>query len=483
MPPSLHTPLHSMPPPATGATSVPARWCCLTLGFSARVQIEFEWYLPATDKTSAETSVNMVCNGGWDEQAAQPFVTSLNETCPSSDPTKPAYYRGPTPVGKCSSISDAACLSKGPDMVAGAVHITTERLLKLQFTGGYCTVTQSVVVKQAQSFKIVDGILNVFRCFDLDLYFGMLVELFTVWLIFMIVEANVNDDIAEGWDAYYDTFYWVFSGIFGGADKAPITIGGKIVFCAHAFFAVIIIASYTGAVSAFLTAQAAVPTVTGFSSLSGGAFSVAVRGPTWDTSIDPAPFLGKLDGGNSPNTTQPSTQFRYLQSLMKLSTATQFKIVTSKRLESRLSDDKTKLPFGTFGIDPCTTEGAVLGAYDMVSCGERSSQNPPDTLIFDTPSVIYELMTRKNATGSCDLVTVGVPFNPSSFGVGFPYTTTFNVAFENAIIGLQTKGVVDDLFAKYRIAPEHNECVQMVTLVQKARHLPVCRQRSQSTDD
>ena len=51
-------------------------------------------------------------------------------------------------------------------MVAGAVHVLTERLMKLQFTGVYYSVAQSVVIRLDDSFDIIDGILNVFRCFD-----------------------------------------------------------------------------------------------------------------------------------------------------------------------------------------------------------------------------------------------------------------------------------------------------------------------------
>lgn len=129
-------------------------------------QIEFEWYLSSADVTSAASSVNMVCNGGWDEAAILPFTPSVNKTCPSSDPKSPGYYLGPSKVGTCNSLTDTTCVSKGPDMVAGAVHVLTERLLKLQFTGVYYSVAQSVVTRLDDSFDVVNSILNVFRCFE-----------------------------------------------------------------------------------------------------------------------------------------------------------------------------------------------------------------------------------------------------------------------------------------------------------------------------
>lgn len=105
------------------------------------------------------------------------------------------------------------------------------------------------------------------------------------WLMLLLVESSVNEDImpgrasslsfaaaaaapapdtSAGLNALYDTWYWVFSTLLGGADKAPVTVGGKIIFCAHTFFSVVIIATYTGGVAAFLTQQASVPVVTGY---------------------------------------------------------------------------------------------------------------------------------------------------------------------------------------------------------------------------
>jgi hypothetical protein len=132
-------------------------------------------------------------------------------------------------------------------------------------------------------------------------------------------------------------------------------------------------------------------------------------------------------------------------------------------MESRLSDGVTPLKIGK-DTDPCTVSGAILGAYDMVACGTRVSTIAPDTLIYDTPSVIYEINSRKNATGKCDLMTVGPPFNPSGFGIAFPYHTTFNIAFDQAIFDIVSAGgVIEKLEAKYRIGTKHNDCEQEQT--------------------
>lgn len=99
--------------------------------------------------------------------------------------------------------------------------------------------------------------------------------------------------------------------------------------------------------------------------------------------------------------------------------------------------------------DPCKAKGAELGAYDLLMCGTKIAAQAPDTLFFDAPSVIYELNLRLNNTGSCQLVTVGRPFNPSGMGIGFPYRSTFHVSFTEAILNLTARGVVDDLVERY----------------------------------
>jgi hypothetical protein len=38
-----------------------------------------------------------------------------------------------------------------------------------------------------------------------------------------------------------------------GVDKDAVTLGGKLIFVGHLFFCSILVATYTGAVSAFLT--------------------------------------------------------------------------------------------------------------------------------------------------------------------------------------------------------------------------------------
>ena len=67
-------------------------------------------------------------------------------------------------------------------------------------------------------------------------------------------------------------------------------------------------------------------------------------------------------------------------------------------------------------VDPCSVKGAELGVYDLVLCGGREgAEHSPDSLIYDAPSLSFELSKREKMGkqypwGSCPLLTVGDQF-------------------------------------------------------------------------
>jgi len=96
----------------------------------ANVDVAFYWYLASDDTAGASNPVRMVCNGDF-----------INHRKPSNSNCTANYeYKGPSPFGACKSRDDPTCVSKGPDLVAGAVHILRERVDLLDFTGPYVTV-------------------------------------------------------------------------------------------------------------------------------------------------------------------------------------------------------------------------------------------------------------------------------------------------------------------------------------------------------
>ena len=111
-------------------------------------------------------------------------------------------------------------------------------------------------------------------------------------------QAPTNETIADGWGCFPDTAYWAISTAFGGADKRAETFAGRFVFAGHCFFCMIILATYTGSLGAYLSSAYTVPTLNTYSDLVDGDYSVAVVGPRWNDSDPASPYSGQYMGGN-----------------------------------------------------------------------------------------------------------------------------------------------------------------------------------------
>jgi hypothetical protein len=99
---------------------------------------------------------------------------------------------------------------------------------------------------------------------------------------------------------------------------------------------------------------------------------------------------------------------------------TKFNMYTATALESTVTNDGITEPLvQTSKVNPCTTKSAVLGAYDLLMCGDnKDSEHTPDAMIFDAPSVYYEIRKRMpvwkhQGWFKCKLRTVGDQFFPS----------------------------------------------------------------------
>ena len=388
-------------------------------------KVEFDWYLPTgLDVTSASGPVRMVCNGDF-QKTGKP----AGANCSAS-----AEYKGASDWNKCTSREDPGCVSKGPDMVAGAVHVLRERLDLLDFTSPYIEVRQVVVTKSKFAWP---NIMKTFQCFDETLWFlGLFMEVAIVWGMILLVETWVNPQVDKSnfVTALYDSLYWAFGSALdpGGPGKAPFTIGGRLFMFGHWFYLGIIAATYTGVLGPFLATSGAV-VVTGLESLQGGGFTVAVKGPKW-AMTDPK-FKGKwVDGGDGDEKTTRSTQFKVLQNIMQQDSTAKFSIQTSKNTATFYKKDGllTELKYSNeLEGDPCSkTLGAIKGVFDLLECGGK---NAPDALIHDAPSVYYELRKRKEVKGKCTLHTVGRQFFVSGFGMGFPKNVKYSRAFSAAI--------------------------------------------------
>jgi len=345
-------------------------------------------------------------------------------------------------------------------MAAGSVQIRIDRMSLVQFSSQYLTVTQQVAIRaeKAKDFfaDLPANLGLIFGPFDNGLWIAIIVEVIIVTLVFLFVEGAVNDDISEGWTSISDTFYWSFTTVLGGADKAPVSIGGKVVFVGHAIFALIIAATYTGAVAAFLISSSGLAVVDGFDSLATGQFGVAIRGPEFDTAALEPLFRGSHSGGNSGNQTIESTQFMLMQALMKSSSSSSFTMFTYNRMLTRTAAGEDFVY--AKGKSPCSDKTNELGVYDSVLCGKDGDRETPQALVHDSFSLIYELNKRKEIDGDCKLVTRGISVNPSGMALAFPLNSELHIPFSKAILELNARAVVQGILRSDAFALHKNKC-------------------------
>jgi len=421
--------------------------------------IKFVWYLPPDQKTSATSAVAMVCNGAFNSSKAE-LEGSEGTMCPSAG-AGPAGYKGPTPFDTaCVGPTDTSCTSTGPDIAAGSVQIRIDRAALVQFSSQYLTVTQQVAIRQEPPTSFIADLPSnlglIFGPFDQGLWIAILVEVVIITFVFLFVEGAVNDDIAEGWTSISDTFYWSFTTVLGGADKAPVSIGGKVVFVGHAIFALIIAATYTGSLAAFLISSSGLAVVDGFDALATGKFGVALRGPEFDSSAPEPLFKGSHSGGNAANQTTESTQFMVMQSLMTSSSTTSFTMFTYNRMMTRTAEGEDFVY--AKGSSPCKDKANELGVYDAVLCGKDGDTQTPEALVHDSYSLIYELNRRKEIDGHCKLVTRGISVNPSGMALAFPLSSELHIPFSKAILNLNSQGVVQDILRSESFQLHKNKC-------------------------
>jgi hypothetical protein len=290
-----------------------------------------------------------------------------------------------------------------------------------------------------------------------------------VWLLILLVEVPVNQGIAGGEDSLYDSFYWSFGSLFdpGGPGKGPVSLGGKLILVAHWFLITIILATYCGALGAFLATGSAKPKVEGFHSLQGGLFGVVVTGPSCNASADSdsdSGCTGSLKGGNAHPDTEATRAFETLQKAMRADSAVRFNIYTtasdSTELASLNASEETRREVARLGRGVCGRKDVVLGAYDYLLCAAGDRVAEPHATVQDLYAAKFELSARKRAEGSCPLVTVGQAFNPSGLGIAFPKNSLYSNAFSRAIQGAIRSGRVLDLQEKYGM--DKDECVDEV---------------------
>eukprot|EP00960_Hanusia_phi_P054941 762820-Hanusia_phi.AAC.9 len=324
-------------------------------------------------RSSDNLIVNVICAGNFSYTSATSPLQNGTQ-CPSASPGSAGYYNGPSIVSKCQKINDREF-----DFLVPSLLLTC--YMSSNLYNRICSNHSQSVGAIAIFFTVCDNTANA-RCKTKlsDICFQR----------YWRQHAPVNHRIAHGLNSFPDTFYWVFTTLVGGPDKSPETTGGKWIFTAHTLFSLIIAASYTGAVAAFLTSSAGAAQLTDFSSLETGQFTTVVIGPSCpDQASWSANYRGTFVGGNSKYSCNSTG------SVQRSSSAITFSIYTTSGLFSRYPDGSTLMY--SKSVDPCSVQGAQLGAFDMVLCGLNGSV--PDSMFANGPAVVYELTRRLNETG------------------------------------------------------------------------------------
>jgi hypothetical protein len=110
--------------------------------------------------------------------------------------------------------------------------------------------------------------------FDWSLWLLIFLEITVVGILFGLMESpeitlveDRDSDIIEsqGWFlVFFDTWYWSCTVFTCVIDKAPRTLGAKLVMNAYGFFMLIILASYTSNLASFLTNSDVSPSISGW---------------------------------------------------------------------------------------------------------------------------------------------------------------------------------------------------------------------------
>jgi ABC-type amino acid transport substrate-binding protein len=153
----------------------------------------------------------------------------------------------------------------------GALAITADRLERIGFSIPFDDTGVAILVPYVPrtSWDVVrDAMLSATF---LKLSVGLLVLLVVVGTIFWIAERKGNPDFGgkriQGWG----TGVWlsiVTMTTVGYGDKAPRTLGGRIVAALWMFISIALISIFTGTVATLLTLQELGPRISGFADLS-----------------------------------------------------------------------------------------------------------------------------------------------------------------------------------------------------------------------
>ena len=307
------------------------------------------------------------------------------------------------------------------DVAGGALHITADRIVNAHFTIPYHNTGYRMVVKRP--VKTID-MWSFVLPFDWSLWLLIFLEITVVGMLFGLMEApeitlaeDRDSDIIEsqGWFlGFFDAWYWSCTVFTCVIDKAPRTLGAKLVMNAHGFFMLIILASYTANLASFLTNSDVAPSISG-----------------WETGD--SPLIPKMMDKVNISIPGDSSQEKFL----------------------KFESENFKLDFT--GINTLDTWEA---AVDSVLCGNDDvTFHDEDMLLYYLNNEMVKFGDDKYSPQGCDVSTMklevddkrcalmftGDKFSSSGYGFAFGRDNPAFIAWTQAILRLQESNFIKNL--------------------------------------
>ncbi|MCW8108565.1 transporter substrate-binding domain-containing protein [Alteromonas ponticola] len=171
--------------------------------------------------------------------------------------------------------ADLSTLLKGVneqtfDMSIAAVTVTAEREKEVDFSHPYFTTGLAIAVKEADG-RLMAAISRFFSWEFFVALGGLCLLLFVVGTLLWVFERKHNVEQFGGGTSkgLGSSFWWaaVTMTTVGYGDKAPITLGGRVIGFIWMFAAIILISSFTAAIATSLTVSQLSESVTGLEDL------------------------------------------------------------------------------------------------------------------------------------------------------------------------------------------------------------------------
>ena len=153
------------------------------------------------------------------------------------------------------------------DVAVGALTITAEREKKFDFTHPFYSAGLGIAVKSRQNKGWLSTLANFFSWRFFSAVTGLAVLLAAIGIAIWLFERKANPDqfSQEPIRGIGAGFWWsaVTMTTVGYGDKAPRTLGGRIVGLVWMFMSIILISGFTAAIAASLTFNRMQPLIQG----------------------------------------------------------------------------------------------------------------------------------------------------------------------------------------------------------------------------